>query len=96
MKNEVVVDFTDSQALKDLITGWKVGETYEPKIKMQLNSVEGNTAKFTAESWTIEGKEDEDDKEIATDANSPVSVVMGTAKESKGKESKAREPVSTY
>lgn len=97
MKNEMIIDLTDNQALKDLFTSWKAGEYYDPRLHMMFKSLEGNTATVVVDTWTVEGAEDEDDKEIATDSNSPVSVVMGTgSKESKGKESKPREPVSTY
>lgn len=87
MKNQMTVDFTDSAALKDLITGWSIGETYEPKIKMQLNSVDGNQATFTVEQWTVEeGGSEGEDKVIETDMEHPVAVVMGMGN---GKESSA-------
>lgn len=94
MTSEMSIDLTDNPALKDLFTSWKVGETYEPKLRMQFNSMDGNTAKVSVDRWTIEGDDDTDegeDKVIETDMKHPVAVVFGMAKNgSKGQESKSK------
>lgn len=78
MKSEMTIDLTDNSALKDLFTSWKVGETYEPKLRMQFNSLDGNTAKVSVDQWTIEDADADEgeDKVIETDMNHPVAVVM--------------------
>lgn len=97
MKTDMVIDLSANPALKDLFAGWKIGETYEPKIRFQFNSLDGDTATVSVDRWTIEESGDQEKKEIVTDMNSPVSVVMGMGSSEKdSKESKPREPASAY
>lgn len=97
MKNQIVIDISDSPSLRDYFAGKEVGHVCVLKIPIQINSKSDTEVKGTIDDDIVAMGEDDDEKELKVDTQTPVAIVMGTgSKESKGKESKAREPVSTY
>lgn len=97
MKNQIVIDISDSPSLRDYFAGKEVGHVCVLKIPIQINSKSDTEVKGTIDDDIVAMGEDDDEKELEVDSNQPVAIVMmtGAKKEKPSKESK-REPVSTY
>ncbi len=76
-RNILNMDFSSNADLKALVSGWTIGETYDLKLKLQLNEMTPDGAKFSIQEVTSEEPDAEGEpKEIEADSASPVMMVM--------------------
>ena len=84
-RNILSMDFANSPDLKALVSAWTIGESYDLKLKIQLNEMTPDGAKFSVKEVTSEEREQEDKDAIKPEADTPVMIVMaggaGGAKE---------------
>ncbi len=76
-RNVLSVDFANNPDLKALISGWSVGEEYELNLKLQLNEMTPDGAKFSIMEVTSDEGEPEKPITPAGDT-SPVMMVMSS------------------
>jgi len=75
-KNILSVDFANNADLKALVSGWTIGEEYSLNLKLQLNEMTPDGAKFSIKEVTSEESSAPEPKEIEADGSSPVMMVM--------------------
>lgn len=75
-KNILSVDFANSPDLRALISSWSVGEEYELTIKVQLNEIGPDGAKFSIKEVTSEEPEAEEPTTVTPDNEKVVMAVM--------------------
>lgn len=77
-KNILTMDFANNPDLKALVSSWSVGEEYNISLKVQLNEMTGDGAKFTVQEVTSQEPEPdgEEPEPIAPEAAHPVMMVM--------------------
>lgn len=77
-KNVLSMDFANNADLKALVSSWSVGSSYDLKLKLQLNEMTPEGAKFTIQEVVSEEPDAKEETEIEPDAmTSPVMMVMG-------------------
>ena len=74
-RNVLSVDFQNNNDLKSLMSSWTVGKEYPLKLRLQLDELTPDGAKFSIKEVTSE-EQKEEDKDIEPDAQSPVMMVM--------------------
>ncbi len=76
MKNILSVDFSNNDDLRALVSGWSVGQEYDLRLKLQLNEMTADGAKFSIKEVTSEEPDAEEPTEVTPDNTSPVMAVM--------------------
>lgn len=80
-KNILSMDFSSNADLKALVSGWEVGKTYNLSLRLQLNEMNEDGAKFGIKEVNYE----EPEEAIKPDSSEPVLMVMSEGADS-GKE----------
>jgi len=75
-KNILSVDFANNPDLKALISGWEIGEEYDLKLKLQLNEMTPDGAKFSIKEVTSEEQQEEAEPITPEGSTEPVMMVM--------------------
>lgn len=76
-KNQITFDFANNPELAALFAAWQIGESYELRVKFQLNEMGKEGAKGTIEQVTS-SEEKAEEKPVAPDRTSPVMIAMGS------------------
>jgi hypothetical protein len=74
-KNILSLDFSNNADLKALVSGWQVGEEYDLSLKLQLNEMTPDGAKFSIKEVTSK-EQPEEGKPIEPDGDHPVMAIF--------------------
>jgi len=75
-RNVLNMDFSSNADLKSLVSGWTIGEEYSLNLKLQLNEMTPDGAKFSIKEVTSPEAESEEEEPVTPEGSSPVMMVM--------------------